>query len=181
MRCTIAIRICVTRLNKTEALYRFLLSHSTLRPSFQLHCKGSHTETRYRQVTYRSEGRTKTRTESYTETIVDFDFYIDASLFYNDPVHWSVSDLEPAYRGGMVREIDAPEGKRKADRAEIKLFKGWIAERTALGLPPWVVSIDPSPEGVAPQANVLKSSKTLREWADHYWYVDANVSTRCLY
>ncbi|KAJ7125604.1 hypothetical protein C8R43DRAFT_1029504 [Mycena crocata] len=151
-----------------EALYRFLLSQSTIHPEFRLHCRGTHTETRYRHVTHRhSDGRTRTRTESYTETVVDFDFYIDASHF-SGPVHWSVDDSEPAYRGGMVREVDTPEGKRKATRAEIKLFKGWLDDRTARGLPPWVTGIDAWSEGMSARANVMKSSRTLRQWADLY-------------
>ncbi|KAJ7492644.1 hypothetical protein FB451DRAFT_541865 [Mycena latifolia] len=151
-----------------EALYRFLLSQSLIPPKFQLHCRGSHTETRHRHVTHRgSDGRTRTRTESYTETVVDFDFYIDASHF-SGPVHWSVEDSEPAYRGGTARDVESPEGKRKAKRAEVKLFKGWLEDRTARGLPPWVTSIDAWSEGMSPNATVLKSSRTLREWADEY-------------
>jgi hypothetical protein len=152
-----------------EALYRFLLSQSTIHPEFRLHCRGTHTETRYRHVTHRhSDGRTRTRNESYTETVVDFDFYIDASHF-SGPVHWSVDDSEPAYRGGMVREVDSPEGKRKATRAEIKLFKGWVDDRTARGLPPWVTNVDGYSESLTLNPTVLKSSRTLRQWADEYW------------
>ncbi|KAJ7706210.1 hypothetical protein B0H17DRAFT_616644 [Mycena rosella] len=152
-----------------EALYRFLLSQSTdSAPIFRLHCRGTHTETRYRHVTSRSsDGRTRTRRESYTETVVDFDFYIDASHF-TGPVHWSVGDSEPAYRGGMVREVESPDGKRKATRAEVKLFKGWLEDRTARGLPPWITSIDAWSEGLSANATVLKSSRTLRQWADEY-------------
>ncbi|KAJ7244773.1 hypothetical protein B0H12DRAFT_1128727 [Mycena haematopus] len=151
-----------------EALYRFLLSQSTIRPLFRLHCRGTHTETRRRHVTERTQdGRTKTRTESYTETVVDFDFQIDASHF-SGPVHWSVDDSEPAYRGGMVREIDSPEGKRKAARAEIKLFKGWVDDRTARGLPPWVTGLEAYAQAMSSDATVLKSSRTLRQWADEY-------------
>ncbi|KAJ7487574.1 hypothetical protein B0H11DRAFT_2013955 [Mycena galericulata] len=154
-----------------EALYRFLLSQAVSPPEFRLHCRGTHTETRYRHVTERqADGKTRTRRESYTETVVDFDFYIDAGRF-SGPVHWSVDDSEPAYRGAMVREIDSPEGKRKATRAEIKLFKGWIADRTARGLPPWVSSSEgwvPSTDGTTSNAPVLKSSRTLRQWADEY-------------
>ncbi|KAJ7103556.1 hypothetical protein B0H15DRAFT_942976 [Mycena belliarum] len=152
-----------------EALYRFLLSQSTTNPQFQLHCRGTHTETSYRSVTERSpDGRTHTRTESYTETIQDFDFYVDASHFSTGPVHWSVADSEPAYRGGMVREVDSPEGKRKATRAEVKLYKGWLEDRTARGLPPWVNSIEAFSEGMSPNATVLKSSRTLRHASPKY-------------
>ncbi|KAJ7169860.1 hypothetical protein C8R46DRAFT_994363 [Mycena filopes] len=151
-----------------EALYRFLLSQATTNPEFVLHCHGAHTETRHRQVTHYSEGRRHTRTESYTETIVDFDFYIDASNFSGGPIHWSVDDSEPAYRGAMVRQVDTPEGKRKATRAEIKQYKGWVEDRTARGLPPWITSIDAWSDGLSPNVTVLKSSRTLRQWADEY-------------
>ncbi|KAF8213075.1 hypothetical protein K438DRAFT_1565533 [Mycena galopus ATCC 62051] len=153
-----------------EALYRFLLSQATIQPTFRLHCRGTHTETRRRHVTERTQdGRTRTRTESYTETVVDFDFEIDASSHFSGPVHWSVDDSEPAYRGGMVREVESTEGKRKATRAEIKLFKGWLNDRTARGLPPWVTSPETYAEGMSTSAAVLKSSRTLRQWADEYW------------
>ncbi|KAF7320362.1 hypothetical protein MKEN_00821000 [Mycena kentingensis (nom. inval.)] len=151
-----------------EALYRFLLSQSTTPPAFRLHCKGTHTETRYRHVTHRhDDGRTRTRTESYTETIVDFDFYIDASNL-SGPVHWSAGDEDPVYRGAMWREIDSVEGKQKAKRAENKRYKAWIEDRSARGLPPWVSSVSSFAEGMSPNAVVLKSSKSLREWADLY-------------
>ncbi|KAF7339492.1 hypothetical protein MSAN_02163500 [Mycena sanguinolenta] len=152
-----------------EALYRFLLSQSTIPPVFRLHCRGTHTETRRRHVNERDRnGRHTTRTETYTETVVDFDFEIDASHF-SGPVHWSADDSEPAYRGAMVREVDSPEGKRKATRAEIKLFKGWVDDRTARGLPPWVTSPEAYAEAMSANATVLKSSRTLRQWADEYW------------
>ncbi|KAK7064249.1 hypothetical protein R3P38DRAFT_2823307 [Favolaschia claudopus] len=151
-----------------EALYRFLLSQSLVLPVFRLHCRGTHSETRHRHVTYQTQdGRSRTRTESYTETVVDFDFHIDASHFAS-PVHWSVDDAEPAYRGAMWREIDSPQGKRKATRAESKLFKGWIRDRTARGLPPWVTSPEAYADGMSINATVLRSSRTLRQWADEY-------------
>jgi hypothetical protein len=71
----------------------------------------------------------------------------------------------------MVREVDSPEGKRKATRAEVKLFKGWVDDRTARGLPPWVTSPDAYAAGMSTNATVLKSSRTLRQWADEYWQV----------
>ncbi|CAK5280213.1 unnamed protein product [Mycena citricolor] len=148
-----------------EALYRFLLSQAVTPPTFRLHCRGSHTETRYRHVSERdSDGRTRTRRESYTETIVDFDFLIDASRL-SGPTHWTVDDTEPVYRGGVVREIDGVDRKHKATRAEVKQFKKWREERSAQGLPPWVTSGYIVDSGDMP---VLKSSRTLRQWADEY-------------
>nr|GAT44169.1 predicted protein [Mycena chlorophos] len=152
-----------------EALYRFLLSESTKHPVFQLHCSGSHSETRYRRVDHReSDGRIRTRTESFTETIQDFNFYIDASNLAG-PIHWSVDDLEPAYRGAMVREVETSEGNcRTTKRSENKRFKAWVEDRTARGLPPWVGSGAAFAQGMSLDAPVLRSSKTLRQWADIY-------------
>jgi hypothetical protein len=76
----------------------------------------------------------------------------------------------------MVREIDSPEGKRKAKRAEVKQFKAWVEDRTARGLPPWITSIDSWSEGMSTNATVLKSSRTLRQWADEYWYGPGHLS-----
>ncbi|KAG7099109.1 hypothetical protein E1B28_000982 [Marasmius oreades] len=158
-----------------EALYRFLLSQSTTRPSLLLHCKGSHQETRYRTVTSRrSDGHSHHRTESYTETVTDFDLIIDLSnvllsLQGAEPAHWSCSDTEPAYRGRMYREIEQHAGKRRSRRAENKAFDKWTRYRENSGLPPWVSD---SPQGphVDPllPSNALKSSKTVRQWADEY-------------
>ncbi|PFH54451.1 hypothetical protein AMATHDRAFT_134053 [Amanita thiersii Skay4041] len=178
-----------------EALYRFLLSQSLIPPVYQLHCRGTHTETRYRYVTSRnSDGRSESHRESYTDTITDFDFYIDIhpptppsqseqSGNFCGPIHWSVADSEPAFRGRMVREIDLPNaaGKRKVGRQEQKQHDAWYTERASRGLPPWIGSA----YRFRAQTNVvmqdlddsfaLQSSKTLREWADEYC-----ASPKCL-
>ena len=65
-----------------------------------------------------------TRTESYTESVTDFDFYILITPPHNsspsvhskaptypqdtDHFHWSVADNEPVYRGKMVRQVESP-------------------------------------------------------------------------
>ncbi|THH34005.1 hypothetical protein EUX98_g135 [Antrodiella citrinella] len=196
-----------THLNKDgEALYRFLLSQARIPPKLTVCLAGSHTEQRHRTVHSRdAQGRHQTRSESYTETIIDFDFAIDLSqhILQNAVVHWSVPDEEPAYRGRMYREVDGAfalsggpsansgpirlaedaEGgrkttRRKAVKTELKSAKTWKVSRWQRGLPPWV-----GPGSVLPgelvvgaagahastaEANVLKSSKTLREWADEY-------------
>ena len=119
----------------------------------------------------------------------DFDFYIDLTpQITHGPVHWSLPDSEPAYRGGMVLEVDShdltgialgdPEaplqtsGRRKANKVEKTAAKDRKAIRKACGLPPWVASgpeswLQQSDSPPAP-AVVLESSKTLRQWADEY-------------
>ncbi|KAH9944339.1 uncharacterized protein BXZ73DRAFT_87259 [Epithele typhae] len=178
-----------------EALYRFLLSQSTTRPDYRVHLRGTHTEHRTRSVTRTdSNGHTRHETETYTETVTDFDFYIDLTpQIVHGPVHWSLPDAEPAYRGQMFMQVDAlydptnaepaggdPEGqpmhlgRRKATKQEKSAAKDRKAMRKECGLPPWVA---PAPEswfeqtgsGAPPAAaRVLESSKTLRQWADEY-------------
>ncbi len=36
------------------------------------------------------------------------------------------------------------------------------------GFPPWIGSLNAQREGTIDETNVLKSSKSLREWADEY-------------
>ncbi|KAF8078651.1 hypothetical protein FPV67DRAFT_69073 [Lyophyllum atratum] len=146
-----------------EALYRFLLSHSAAFPLHTLHCGGTHQEQRTRRVTRTVNGRTTQHTETYTVTIQDFAFSIDLSnLVARGPVHWSFADSEPAYRGLMVRQVQALDGRRKATEDETTSFKMWEHEREEKGYPPWA-----SRDGKQ-DLNVLQSSKTLRQWADEY-------------
>ncbi len=59
-----------------EALYRFLLHHSSTSPNVLLHIRGTHTESR--RVTVRdADGRTTPRHE--THMVVDFDFHVELS------------------------------------------------------------------------------------------------------
>ena len=167
-----------------EALYRFLLSQSLQAPYYQLHCHGAHPETRYRYVTRQTPGGlTETVQESYTEIVTDFDFLINmgpslptsTSLQRNScgPIHWSVADSEPTYRGRMVREIEQPliGDRRAAASSETKEYSAWRSERTKRGLPPWISNVHnvPSLGGTQmDEAAALRSSKTLRQWADEY-------------
>ncbi|KAF9237334.1 hypothetical protein BU15DRAFT_22813, partial [Melanogaster broomeanus] len=155
-----------------EALYRFLLSQASIPPRIILHCKGSHNETHTRLVKSRHEGQTRMRTEQYTERIVDFDFSIDVGQhIFGEPAHWSVGDSTPAYRGRMFREVGIGGEKRKAKRAETKAAKAWENERNSKGFPPWVGSEyawrEDQPH-IMHTDSVLKSSWTLRQWADDY-------------
>jgi hypothetical protein len=68
----------------------------------------------------------------------------------------------------MICEIESPEGRRRAKRAEKTAFKHWVEERTARGLPPWATHMGGWREGIGDDVNVLRSSRTLREWADDY-------------
>ncbi|KAI0669846.1 hypothetical protein C8Q78DRAFT_1070319 [Trametes maxima] len=170
-----------------EALYRFLLSQAATRPEYLLHARGNHTEHKTRTVFKKDQqGNTTTHNEHYTETVTDFDFFLDiGAQIVHGPVHWSVPDAEPAYRGHMVKEVDSndlapsdPEigetgGRRRAIKSEIKAAKERKQIRDEYGLPPWIApgpeswynSIEVSPP---PEAQLLGSSKSLREWADEY-------------
>ena len=142
-----------------------MLSQAETPPTFLIHCRGTHNETRTRLVSKTdSQGRQYTETESYIETVTDFDFKI------NQPVppratQWTVADEEPAYRGRMSREIGLPGDTAKADRSTMKRFKAWRMERQTRGLPPWV---GPDDGPFRTSMGVLKSSWTLRQWADDY-------------
>ncbi|EIN13775.1 hypothetical protein PUNSTDRAFT_57552 [Punctularia strigosozonata HHB-11173 SS5] len=157
-----------------EALYRFLISQAAAPPTYVVHCKGEHTESRTRYIHgHDSNGRSTTRTEHYNETVVDFNFSIDVGQhIVSGPVHWSIADNEPAYRGRMFQQVDSLFGGRtKAARRERKAAQAWRKERAAKGLPPWVGLGDAGGLAVTDETHhvgVLKSSKTLREWADDY-------------
>jgi hypothetical protein len=158
-----------------EALYRFLLSQAETPPTFLIRCRGTHDETHTRFVNKTdSQGRRYTDTESYTETITDFDFTIEQPVPPR-ATQWTVADEEPAYRGRMGREVGLPGDTTKADGDSKKRFKAWRVERHKRGLPPWA---GPGEErrqgatsfqaGVVRSSDVLKSSWTLRQWADDY-------------
>lgn len=151
-------------------MYRFLLAQAENTPSYRLHCRGTHSEHRTRWVREtNNDGRTHSRRESYTETVTDFDFYIDTSPHISvKPVHWSVADNEPAYRGLMVREVEMLGDKHKAGRADTKAYMNWAEERTARGLPPWFTNVDGRQEEMPENSPTLRSSKNLRQWADEY-------------
>lgn len=137
-----------------------------------LQCRGSHHETHTRLVRSRDGDHSDLKTEQYTEKIVDFDFKIDVGQhIFGDPTHWSVGDSAPAYRGRMFREVGIDAQKRKATKAEVKAAKTWDNERDSRGFPPWISSSyayrDDQPH-IMDNNSVLKSSWTLRQWADDY-------------
>ncbi|TFK77124.1 hypothetical protein BDN72DRAFT_754946 [Pluteus cervinus] len=163
-----------------EALYRFLLSQSQSAPMYRLSCQGSHTEMRSHWVA--GNGRSEGRNETRSETVIDFDFSVEIGghIEPRSVVQWSVPDNEPVYRGKMIREVEdllqpsSDDGikRRAATKAEIKTYKEWLGERRALGLPPWVGqnSRQNFREGTLAdeRVDVLRSSKTVRDWADEY-------------
>jgi hypothetical protein len=149
-----------------------LLSQAETPPTFRIHCRGTHDETHSRLVDRTdSRGRKYTDTEHFTETVTDFDFMIEHQV---PPrvMQWTVGDEVPAYRGRMTREVGPPGGTIKADCRTKKAFKSWLVERQKRGLPPWVGPADLETQtGVVQQprsTEVLKSSWTLRQWADDY-------------
>jgi hypothetical protein len=169
--------------NSGEALYRFLLAQSHTPPTYHLHIRGHHMETKTRLVTHNHHSHhdhhhgthSKIKTETYTETIVDFDFRIDlTSNIITDPqfapVQWSVHDDEPAYRGKMFQQVEDPSEdlgatvKRKATRKVLKRYRAWFKERDAKGLPPWTNGSFAQTAG----GSELKSSRTVRQWCDDY-------------
>ncbi|KAF9568414.1 hypothetical protein CPC08DRAFT_702434 [Agrocybe pediades] len=214
-----------------EALYRFLLSQCLLsRPRYRIQIRGTHTESRSRMVTHRdSQGHSQTRSERYDETVTDFDFCVDLvpgsldidmfdsgrARVMNRPLHWSVPDDVPAYRGKMVREYEVEPYKanpadvrtrpgewsgergmrRTARRKEVKEYKKMIEARAKRGFPPWAdrdtpayqdyggaeegyplppdwtnvrdAQLDPA-AFLVDETHTLRSSKTLRQWADEY-------------
>lgn len=123
-----------------------------------------------------NRGDRETRTEHYTETIVDFDFAIDVSAQVPArATQWTSGDEEPVYRGRMYREVGQSGMSTKADRATVKEFKKWLKEREQKGLPPWIGRVysreEEGPNMRVPMremTDVLKSSWSLRQWADDY-------------
>lgn len=69
----------------------------------------------------------------------------------------------------MSREVGLPGDTAKADRSSLNRFKAWRVEREKRGLPPWVGPDDgPIGTGTSQRLDTLKSSWTLRQWADDY-------------
>jgi hypothetical protein len=97
------------------------------------------------------------------QAIADFSFYIGYRVL-PQATQWTMGDDEPIYRGHMVQETGLPGSATKADRSQIGQFKARSEELTARGLPPWVGPRDTASH----ESEVLRSSWTLRQWADNY-------------
>ncbi|KDQ07455.1 hypothetical protein BOTBODRAFT_119987 [Botryobasidium botryosum FD-172 SS1] len=168
-----------------EALYRFLLAQAPRPPRLTLHCRGTHNESTTRLVPYQDNtGRTAYRTERETHTITDFSFYIDFTpyLATSEPVLWTVADGEAVHRGKMVREVDVGLGERReARRDEVSAQKRLEKHRSMHGVPPWVdpalsdTNNFPFATSDAERTMILRSSKSLRAWADDYCASDKNL------
>lgn len=154
-----------------EALYRFLLAHADEPPSYRLHCKGTHVEYRTQWVTQNANnGPATSRAETRSETVTDFDFYIAINPPPAvKPIHWSVADMQPAYRGHMVRETESSGNTQRAKRFVERKYLNWVEERMSRGLPPWASNTDGRSEDTSNDGvTALQSSKTVRQWADDY-------------
>lgn len=174
-------------------MYRFLLSHAQTPPQLFLHIHGEHSEVRLRSVAYTDcEGRTKWREETEQAKVIDFNFSVDVSQhILPHSVQWTAPDDEPTYRGRTYLEVDSvllrpgisgrdveggfgQQSRRwKATRKERKTAQAWRKERQNRGLPPWIgpdsnwnaqthLQVDLN------NMHVMKSSQTVREWADEY-------------
>jgi len=174
-----------------EALYRFLLSQSHVLPTLRVSFKGTHPETKLRWVNSTdAHGHSTTRSEFYTETATDFDFCVDIQPDHlrtrsrddaRHTIHWSVSDDEPAFRGRMVRGTENPisgsnfpflpvEPAHQATHNDDRRYLEWTRKRRQMGYPPWMRQQEEASlfDGIIDEAVSLRSSKTLRQWADEY-------------
>ncbi|KAG8810288.1 hypothetical protein FRC18_004131 [Serendipita sp. 400] len=154
------------------SLSYFLRAHGSMKPNHWLSIRGTHSETRTRTV-YR-DGRAET--ETYEDTIVDFDFNIDLShLLELDPIFYTVADNVPAYRGSMrmATEENGPtntEGRRLVSSDEKSAQKRWLKESRRLGLPPWMIppSHQTGERGTEQATSQSPPSRTIENWLADY-------------
>ncbi|KZS96019.1 hypothetical protein SISNIDRAFT_483424 [Sistotremastrum niveocremeum HHB9708] len=154
-----------------EALYRFLLAHTAEPPNVVVKCQGWHNENRVRYVTHQRRGpdgreHSVTHHEVYEEKVTDFAFSINVTQYIvHGPVHWSTPNAEPTYRGKWFTEIIDDLGEQKSPKPKARrAARKWQKSRKVQGLAPWAAS----PQDAATPISGLRSSKTLREWADDY-------------
>jgi hypothetical protein len=132
-----------------------------------VHCAGQHDEVAFSPSNV---------PQPPSRNILDFSFYIG----YQTPsqvTQWTVADDAPVHRGHTMSETGIPRSATKANGAQIERFGAWSKERTARGLPPWISTRDAaryergrraSAGSRPPQTEALRSSWTLRQWADNY-------------
>jgi len=66
-------------------------------------------------------------------------------------------------------EGSAGTGRQVAKRQILTRYKKWVEKRDGLGLPPWVREADNDiTDASTVYPDGLRSSKTLRQWADEY-------------
>jgi len=97
-------------------------------------------------------------------TVLSIGPYLTLSL----PIAGGWSEVEVTVDEALV----LGKSRRKALKPEVKMFKTWQDERTERGLPPWVGS-ESRWQGhgnsmVMAESDGLRSSRTLRSWADEY-------------
>ena len=66
-----------------------------------------------------------------------------------------------------------PSRRTKAKRKEVKRYRRWLETKQQLGFPPWMQESEENlyADGITlsiEDASSLRSSKTLRDWADEY-------------
>jgi len=149
-----------THLNEDgEALYRFLLSQSTVRPTMEIRVVGTHSTTVYVESVRRdSNGHEHIHRTPRHDTVTDFAFRIDVSKLLNPPPEFYTSpDDEPAYRGEMHRQTMVGGKKKRAGIGGLYERMAWRAERKRRGQEPWTW-----------KGQTTKGSRTVREWADEF-------------
>ncbi|KAH9858151.1 hypothetical protein C2E23DRAFT_167224 [Lenzites betulinus] len=177
-------------LNKDgDALYRFIMTHAQERPEMLLHVKGSHVETanvKY-SVPQADGGKPKDTQTQFSATVSDFNFYIDVGRHIcHGPIHWTVPDEVPEYRGKLYPEVDRPRDdhdpehgvvhtkRKKASGKDVDATAAWTEFRWLNGLPPWVGPNDRDAQSsnevrlLPRSAAVLQSSRSIRDWAYDY-------------
>ncbi|KAJ7240284.1 hypothetical protein C8J57DRAFT_1245490 [Mycena rebaudengoi] len=102
--------------------------------------------------------------QTSVQTYIDFDFCVDVGVFEDGSRVFSARDLDPVYRGSKEREIYLPEGTAPASDARISQFKADRRARIYQGFPPQEILEEQG-------CGTLKSSKSLRQWADEFWQV----------
>ncbi|KAJ7241806.1 hypothetical protein C8J57DRAFT_1084821, partial [Mycena rebaudengoi] len=133
-------------------------------PQILLHCRGTHTVRTTGVVAGANVTTVFVGVRTSVQTHVDFDFFVDVGVFDAASRVFSARDSDPVYRGGTEREIDLPEGTTRASAAQIGQFKGDRRARIYRGFPPQEILEEQG-------GSALKSSKSLRQWAEEYWQV----------
>ncbi|EJU03876.1 hypothetical protein DACRYDRAFT_77677 [Dacryopinax primogenitus] len=142
-----------------EALYRFLLFQSSVRPTMEIRIVGTHSSTTYVETVHRdAQGRERINRTPRHDTVTDFSFRIDLAKLLNPPPEFFTSpDDEPAFRGEMYRETLVAGKKKAASVTGLYERMAWRAERKRRGQTPW------SWKTVS-----AKGTRTVREWADEF-------------
>ncbi|KIM29866.1 hypothetical protein M408DRAFT_67255 [Serendipita vermifera MAFF 305830] len=167
------------RLNKdAAALHQFLQSQVAIPPKFVVRCHGTHTQTRKHVIRSgnsrdkKHEDENGERPPEYTTTstknIIDFDFKVDISSYLMSPVHWTVADDEPAYRGGIFSETGDSTHHRQSTWTEIWKASKQRSLKAQNGQPPWVQNGHLGESHRAANTKTTCSTLTLREWINDY-------------